>query len=354
MPSSLIPAERGWDVLDETLRMLREYGMNAVCGGPSWTLKGWQNGQPVIDYGDLDRFFGLLRKHGFTKAIGGYGGLRFRGLHDRYQKGAAGAKVEQQSGLPYEEAVMRAWRTFDRTAREKKWPPIFYAMCDETRVRDVAERELAFMKIMDKAHRAFPDTLIPSGSYSVHFDKRPTSKDDLLYWHQRFFENLAVSSLNLHDETVMAEAKKLGRDVHIYNQGRTRYSFGLYQWSEYRKGVKARWQWHLNILHGYQFFDLDGREPDTAMICYGRKGIYPTIHFERCREGAEDFYLYNTLWKLTEEKGRAGVDVSRPKALLEGMTRKVKLNQRQAPEGYDPDAFKLRVIEAIEKLSTPD
>ena len=80
----------------------------------------------------------------------------------------------------------------------------------------------------------------------------------------------------------------------------TRYSFGLYQWSEYQKGVRARWQWHLSALHGYQFFDLDGREPDTAMICYGRDTLYPTIQLARCREGAEDFYLYDTLWKLLQ------------------------------------------------------
>ena len=36
----------------------------------------------------------------------------------------------------------------------------------------------------------------------------------------------------------MAEAEKLGKEIHIYNQGQTRYSFGLYQWSEYRKGVR--------------------------------------------------------------------------------------------------------------------
>ncbi len=36
-------------------------------------------------------------------------------------------------------------------------------------------------------------------------------------------------------------------EIHIYNQGRTRYSFGLYQWSEFQAGVAARWQWHFNI-----------------------------------------------------------------------------------------------------------
>ena len=354
MPPGLIPQEKRWEVLDQTLKMLREYGMNAVSGGPSWTLKGWKNGQPVIDFGDCDRFFALLRKHGFDKAINAYGGPRFRGLHDRYQKGRTGAKVEQQSGLSYQEAMMRAWRAVDARARKANWPTVFYAMCDETRVRDVAERELAFMKTMAKASAAFPKTVRTSGSYSVRFNKRPTDLNDLLTWHQRFFEALDISSLNLHDPSVMAEARKLGKDIHIYNQGRTRYSFGLYQWSEYRKGVKARWQWHLNILHGYQFFDLDGREPDTAMICYGRKGIYPTIHFERCREGAEDFYLYNTLWKLIQRKRKAG-DRSKPltaaAALLEGAAAKVGLNQRRKPDWFDPDAFKLEVIEAIENLT---
>ncbi|MFP4055646.1 MAG: hypothetical protein ACLF0G_02120 [Candidatus Brocadiia bacterium] len=354
MPPSLIPKEKRWDVLDETLAMLREYGMNAVSGGPSWSLEGWKDGRPVVDFGQCDRFFALLRKHGFTRPINGYGGLRFRGLHDRYQKGKAGAEAERESGLPYPEALMRAWKAVDAHARQARWPTIYYAMCDETRVRDVAERELAFMTRMAPVSTAFPHTLRTSGSYSVHFNQRPADKDDLLYWHQRFFEVLDVSSLNLHDPSVMAEAKKLGKEIHIYNQGRTRYSFGLYQWSEYRKGVRARWQWHLNILHGYQFFDLDGREPDTAMICYGREAIYPTIHFERCREGAEDFYLYNALWKLIEARRRRG-DTSKPvtdaAALLEGAVARVKLNERHKPDWFDPDAFKLQVIDAIERLA---
>lgn len=58
----------------------------------------------------------------------------------------------------------------------------------------------------------------------------------------------------------MKEAEKLDKEAHIYNQGRTRYSFGLYQWSVFRKGIKVRWQWHLNMLHGHQFFGLDGRQ----------------------------------------------------------------------------------------------
>ncbi len=353
MPPSLLPAESRWDVLDETLGLLRSHGMNAVSGGPSWRLTGWDDGKPIVDFGEMDRFFALLRKHGFRRPLNGYGGARFRGLHTRYEMGPVGEKVAKESGLPYEEVLMRAWRAVDEHARKNDWPLIYYAMCDETRVRSQAERELAFMNQMARVSKAFPETVRTSGSYSVDFEKRPDNPEDLLLWHQRFFGALDISSLNNHDSDVLAEAARLGKDIHIYNQGRTRYSFGLYQWSEFRKGVKARWQWHLNILHGYQFFDLDGREPDTAMICYGRKAIYPTIDFERCREGAEDFYLYAQLQEVTDAAAAKRPDdpaVGAGRELLGKLTEGIQVNQRRPPAGYDAQRIKLRVIEAIEAI----
>ncbi len=352
-PPDLVPAEERERILDETLRLLRSHGMNAVSGGPSLRLAGWKDGRPEFDFGEMDRFMERLKEHGFTRAINGYGGMRLVGLHDGYVQGATGRKVEEQSGLAYPEALKRAWQAVDAHARQAGWPLIYYAMCDETRVRQAAEEELKFMKLMADVSRAFPETLRTSGSYSVSFDRRPDDPEDMLTWHQRFFEALDVSSLNSHDPTVMAEAEKLGKEIHIYNQGRTRYSFGLYQWSEYQKGVRARWQWHLNVLHGYQFFDLDGREPDTAMICYGRKRIYPTIHFERCREGAEDFYLLQTLAGRIETLRAGGTDSAQIRAaekLLESTTASVALNQRQPPEGYHADRMKRTLVEALEGL----
>ena len=354
MPPGMVPEEHRWKALERTLQILRVHGMNAVSGGPNWQLKGWKDGQPVIDFGKMDRFFALLKKYGFDGPINGYGGLRFAGLHQGYEKGDVAAKLERESGLKYEEALMRAWRVVDDHARQAGWPTIFYAMCDETRVRDRAERELEFMRMMGKVSRAMPRTVLTSGSYSVRFDHRPNDPADMLHWRQRFFEALDISSLNHHDATVMAEARRLGKQIHIYNQGRSRYSFGLYQWAEHRRGVRARWQWHLNILHGYQFFDLDGREPDTAMICYGRNGIYPTIHFERCREGAEDFYLYQTLWDLIQAR-RASGDTSKAlqeaEALLNDAVASVALNQRKSPAGFDADRLKVQVVATMERLS---
>ncbi|HET6429983.1 MAG TPA: hypothetical protein VFJ30_16325, partial [Phycisphaerae bacterium] len=71
-PPGLLPAPRRQQALERTLALLGEYGMNMVCGGPSWRLKGWKDGQPVIDFGEMDAFFALLRKHGFTGPINGY------------------------------------------------------------------------------------------------------------------------------------------------------------------------------------------------------------------------------------------------------------------------------------------
>lgn len=356
MPPRLVPDDRREAVLEETLRMLRAHGMNALSGGPDWRLTGWQSGKPLIDFEETDRFFALLRKHGFDRPINGYGGLRFEGLHQGYQKGEVAKRVEQESGLRYEQALETAWEAVDSHARQAGWPTIYYAMCDETRVRETAERELAFMRLMAPVSARFPQTVRASGSYSVSFQKRVADPDDMLYWHQQFFAALDISSLNSHDPTVMAEARQLGKDVHIYNQGRSRYSFGLYQWSEFQKGVVARWQWHLNVLHGYQFFDLDGREPDTAMICYGRQGVYPTIHFERCREGAEDFYLFQTLARLVAERRRGGNDDQEhaaATALVERLAAAVPLNQRTPPPDFDPDRTKAEVVKAIEDLLEP-
>jgi hypothetical protein len=355
MPPLIEDEALRWRVLEETLVMLREHGMNAVSGGPSWRLTGWRDGQPAIDFGDMDRFFALLRRHGFNGPLNGYGGARFLELHQRwaYEKGNTGREVERQSGLPYPEAVMRAWRAVDENARANDWPTILYAMCDETRVREKAERELEFMRLMGRVSRTFPRTLRTSGSYSVSFRERPTNPEDLAYWHQRFFRELDISCLNRHDESAMAEARRLGKEIHIYNQGRTRYTFGLYQWSEHRKGIRARWQWHLNVLYGYQFFDLDAREPDNAMLCYGREALYPTIHFERCREGAEDFYLYQTLADniaANENAGRKPEETEAARELLQSATESVALNQRTPPEGFDPLGFKREVISALEAM----
>jgi hypothetical protein len=85
------------------------------------------------------------------------------------------------------------------------------------------------------------------------------------------------------------------------------------------------------------------------MLCYGRERIYPTIHFERCREGAEDFYLYGTLAALLAKHPEAAAAPLAREVLAE-LRQGVSLNQRQPPADYNPRRIKSRVIAACEAL----
>lgn len=348
---AIVPPPQRAAVMDQTLAMLKQHGMNGICGAASCKLIGFENGEPKIDFSEMDAFMATVKKHGFVRAINSYGCAVLSGMNDGYEIGETGKRMAQQAGVSFDEALMRAWKVIDEHARKADWPMLYACLCDETRIRAECERELEFMSAMSKVSAAFPKTLRTDGAYSVTFNERPEDKDNLLYWHQRYFQTLDVSTLNLHDETVLAEGAKTGKRVNIYNQGLSRYSFGLYQWSEYRKGVSARWQWHLNDLYGYQFFELDGWSDDYMMIYYGKNGIYPAVAFERCREGAEDFYLYQTLWNLIH-KGSGSADArQKAQTLLEGAVGKLKVNQRQAPEGLDLEQLKAQVVASIEELT---
>ena len=183
----------------------------------------------------------------------------------------------------------------------------------------------------------------------MHWGEKPFDKAV-----QEIFKTLTWSALNLHAQIDLDKGKEFGREVQIYNQGTTRYSFGAYQWAEFRKGITARMQWHLLALHGYQFFDLDGREPDTAMINWGRNEIIPTQKLARCREGADDFRFAVTLWNLAEKhKDRA--EAKAAQAWLEEVSQKIGVNQNQRPAGFmDDESFRNKCIEHIQKIKAAD
>ncbi|MHC4247538.1 MAG: hypothetical protein ACYS9X_00275 [Planctomycetota bacterium] len=325
----------------DIFKTLREHGMTQVAGPPGIALKGFEGGKPVLDFGEVDTYMRLARDAGFAE-VNGYGGMRVRGLHSGYEVGEAGARWSRELGVPFVEVCRRVFDEVRRHAEKERWLPFDYPMCDETRVREVSERQLVLMRALREA----APWLRTAGSYSVSFKM---DRDPLL--HQEFFKTLRISYLNSHDPTVMAKARETGAEVRIYNQGRTRYSFGWYQWSEAEKGVGGRTQWHLLALHGYQWFDLDGREPDTAMVNYGREGVVPTIHLARCREGTDDFRYCRTLANLVaraERKGgRALVVARKVGAFLRETTARIALNDRRKPDWLDEDAMRERLAGAI-------
>ncbi len=325
--------EKRRKAMRDLFTILRENGMNCICGGPNIRFSGFEaDGKPKLDFAACDEYFQIARECGFTREFNSYGGPGMvEGLHDGYVIGETGHKWEKQTGKPFPELLKIVWGAVKEHAEKEHWPPIAYGFTDEPRVIETARAQVELMKTY---REAVPFVKI-GGSYSVKWDESPLEKEI-----QNIFKTLVWSALNLHTQTDLDKAKEFGRELYIYNQGRTRFSFGAYQWAEFHKGIRGRIQWHLLALHGYQFFDLDGREPDTAMINWGRNEIIPTIHLARCREGADDFRFAVTLWNRAQKakdtpEGKAAI------AFLEDVSAKIPIGHNARPDGFmDDETFR--------------
>jgi hypothetical protein len=326
---------------DQVAKLLVDYGFNSFSGGPGIGLSGFDaEGRPQLDFSRIDAFMGRIKKAGYTKELCGYGGPGISRIG--YQKNEAFfGNWEKKTGKTYVELLKAVFDEVKKHSEEKKWLPFTYNLGDETRNPDYAKTQVEQIKAIQQA----APWLKTTAQYSVSYRNGLVKKD----YHQWIFEALKTSGLNSHDESVMKRARETGKLVYIYNQGQSRYSFGAYQWSEYRKGVQGRYQWHQHVQHGYQFFDLDGREPDTGVLYYGKDGPIPTIFLERCREGADDFYYCQTLWNLATKKGGALGDEA--KKWLEGWTSRIKVSERSRPEWLSNDEIRAKCAAYILKLS---
>ncbi|MCY3020861.1 MAG: hypothetical protein NTW87_17735 [Planctomycetota bacterium] len=339
-----LPAERKKTAMRELFTVLKQNGMNSVSGGPGIKFSGFDDaGKPKLDFADCDEFFKTYKECGFTKPVVAYGGPGMvQGLHDGYVVGETGRNWEKKTGKPFGELLKIVWGAVKEHAEKEGWPPIYYEFNDEPRVVEVAKEQLALQKL----YREHAPWVKIGGSYSLRWD----TNDPLESTLQETFKTFVWSALNAHTQVDLDKTKEFGRELQIYNQGVTRYSFGAYQWAEYRKGVTGRMQWHLLALHGYQFFDLDGREPDTAMINWGRNEIIPTLRLARCREGADDFRFAVTLWNMAQKKkdapeGKAAI------AFLDDVSAKIGVGQNERPKGFmDDETFRNTCIEHIKKL----
>ena len=347
---NLPPEVQTRDALQRDIfRLLRERGITSFSGGPAIEFSGLDaDGQPKLDFTAADKFVSAAKKAGFSREFNNYGGFIVTNLYDQgYVKGETGAALEKQYGLPYEEIVRRVWAAVQAHAERQAWLPFTYHLCDETRVLGIAEQQLDLMKLFKRVS----PWLRTTGSYSVSV----TSEDPLEVALQGFLGALDESMLNDHDEAVMAKARQLGKRISIYNQGQGRYSFGLYQWSERAKGVVGRYQWIAFIRHGYEYLDLDGREPDTGVMFYASEGLRSTPSLERDGEGMNDLRYLQTLENLASKAEEMEFEEAKQAAasareFLAKVAAAVALNQRQKPDGVDLDAVRRETSDRILSL----
>jgi len=335
---------RGDDAWRQLFRAMRDAGMNSFSGGPAVRFTGLdEQGKPRLDFTAVDRFMTLARQAGFGKELNAYGGPGMvSGLHDSYVVGETGYAWEKKTGKPFGELLNLVWSAVRDHAAANNWLPIAYEFTDEPRVLEPAREQLALMKL----YRRYAPFVDIGGSYSVEWNK----SDPFDLTVQEIFKTLNWSSLNLHTQIDLDKAKEFNKRLYIYNQGRTRFSFGAYQWAEMRKGIKGRMQWHLLALHGYQFFDLDGREPDTAMIHWTKDGLLPTIHLPRCREGADDLRFATTLYNLARANTQspAAADAL---TWLDDISTQIPLGHPTRPQGFpDDETFRSECIRRILQL----
>jgi len=343
VPAPVLDA-RGDDAWRELFTVLRQAGMNSFSGGPNIRFTGLDaTGKPLLDFTAIDHFMKLCREAGFSKELNGYGGPGLvTGLHESHSVGETGHAWEKKTGKPFGEILKIVWSAVRDHAQANNWLPIAVSMIDEPRVLDQARGNLELLKL----YRENAPWVKVGGSYSVDWKKNDPFETAV----QDLFKTANWSSLNLHSQTDLDKAKEYGNEVQIYNQASTRYSFGAYQWAEMQKGVRCRMQWHLLALHGYQFFDLDGREPDTAMINWTSQGIVPHPALHRCREGADDLRYAVTLWNLAQ-KNKSAPAAQDAIAWLGQVSQQIPLNARARPEGFmDDETFRGTCIAKIMKL----
>jgi hypothetical protein len=329
---------------EDWLAFMRGYGMTAVSGGPNIGFDGLDSrGRPKFDFAAVDKYMDAIRAAGYRGTVLTYGGpttiegIGYDGIPGQF------AEWGKSAGLSAEQAGKRTFDELRRHAKEKNWLPFVFPMCDEPRVRETTARIIESCRYLKKV----APWMTLAGSYSVDFKDK---KDEIL--EQALFSRLDVPILNSHDELAMVEGRKQNKEIMIYNQGRSRYTFGAYLWSERTKGVRGFLQWHMFATHGYQFFDLDGREPDDGIIVVRTDGIFPTLDLERVRTGVYDFRYFSTLSGLIDRARKAGhgAEAVEAEKMLRDFTGRLKVGENEKPDWLDPDVLRRQTAEEIIRL----
>jgi hypothetical protein len=171
--------------------------------------------------------------------------------------------------------------------------------------------------------------------------------------HFRLSKALHVANWNGHDEASVKLLHEAGSAWAFYNGG-NRWTFGDYLYKAAKQfGMQFRLSWHWNAVAGDPYYALDCREDDYAWCNASPDGqLLPAIHFERLREGLDDYRRLLTLNRLSQE--HAGTPAAKAAdELLQRRLASFKLGQREHDPLFGPadwTGFRRQVDDAIENL----
>jgi len=271
----------------KSLRKLREYGFTTVTGLPVVSYQGCKHGVPQLDFTQGDAQMKLLQANGFRMPVVSY--CPFNGLNTYYKDEDA---MRAAGFNDYSRFVRAVFRAVQKHADAAGWLPVYWNIGDEPVGDDVprsAENAEAYRRAFPKGPPFF------TAASSFRGDKR----DDP---HFRLSRALHVADWNDHDEASVNLLHEAAGDWAFYNGG-NRWTYGVYLYKATKQfDMKYRVSWHWNNSAGDPFYGLDCREDDYAWCCTNANGeLISTPHFERLREGLDDYRRLLTLARLAKE-----------------------------------------------------
>lgn len=325
-------------MVNNSLRKMRDYGFTACTGLPSIAYHGFNQGKPVLDFTAADAAMRLVKELGFL-AVTSYGG-GVSGFDSYVQDKRAMSAAGFQDYASFVKAIYGA---VQEHAGRNRWIPIYYNLADEP-IGDDLVRAAENAEPYRRAFAKGPPYFTGASSFTGNDRNNP---------HFRLAKALHAVSWNDHDEASVRLLHDLGADWAFYNGG-NRWTYGMYMYKAAKQyGMKFRVSWHWNVVAGDPYYALDCREDDFAWCNSSPDGqLIPAVEFERLREGIDDYRRLITLNRLSARD--PGSPTSRAaRQLITSRMAAFKLGQRDHDALFptaDWSEFRRRVDTLIEAL----
>ena len=271
-----------------SLKKLREYGFTTASGLPVIAYRGFKDGEPDIDFSVGDAQMRIFQEAGFTMPVVTYCALG--GLDTYYQDEAA---MRAAGFSDYSQYLKVLFDAVQKHADQSGWLPVYWNIGDEP-IGDNLARSTQNAAAYRGAFPEGPPWFTAASSFRGSDTADP---------HFGLSKALHVADWNTHDEESVRLLQKAGGDWAFYNGG-NRWTYGVYMFKAVKQfEMKFRLSWHWNVVAGDPYYALDCREDDYAWCNSSPHGqLIPAVHFERLREGLDDYRRMLTLGRLAKEQ----------------------------------------------------
>lgn len=289
------------------LRDMREHGMTSV--GPLYNFH-----LPIYDddVSQIREFIKLYREVGFPEPMYFAVSLRL------FAQGAGalagyGSVDSRRFQLKFIQVMRKMWRVFREEQR-----PVVFSIGDE-----FTNAALIGIKKGEKLARLCYEELpeIPVTSDMNGYLEVMTLSP---YLNVAAFNN-GWDGIDRHNkgrrlinkDFILELQKKTGTIPWFVNHGRGRFAFGFFFWKIAKYGVKGKIEWYYNLGRNERGSVVRTEVEPSPLTGEPLYHIYPTILYERCREGVDDLkYVLKLESLLSKLKGNNAEEVVEARALV--------------------------------------